>query len=91
MVLFRDLLEVLPCRGETAKSQVYYGQTPLHLQDDWEMVFREAQLQAETSSVDQMFPKLSRNIQFNVMWIQRFGRCVQMIYHSNYSTCSVFS
>lgn len=30
------------------KSQsVYYGQAPLHLQDDWEMVFREAQLQVE--------------------------------------------
>eukprot|EP00435_Cladocopium_sp_Y103_P061749 s917_g23.t1 len=30
------------------KSQsVYYGHAPLHLQDDWEMVFWEAQLQAE--------------------------------------------
>lgn len=26
--------------------QVYYGQAPLHLKNDWELVFREAQLQA---------------------------------------------
>ena len=26
--------------------QVYYGQTPLHLKNDWELVFRESQLQA---------------------------------------------
>lgn len=26
--------------------QVYYGQTPLHVKNDWELVFRESQLQA---------------------------------------------
>ena len=37
--------------------QVYYGQTPLHLKNDWELVFREAQLQAlERQSVNQCSP-----------------------------------